>query len=414
MAFAPDYATSGRFYVYLSAEPDGQLQVREYHRSAANPDLADPTGRRVWFADALRRPTTTAARSRSDVTATSGSPPAMARRRPTRKTPPACSGRCCASTRAAATPTSTPSRPDSPYGNGVWAIGLRNPYRFSFDRVTGDLVIGDVGDGEHEEIDCARSPGLGRGANFGWPCREGFAARHRACRSGPLTDPVFDYCQRPAHTALTGGVVVRDPGLPTLVGRYLYADYFEGVIRSLVLGLPARDRRPSDRDPGGANSRRVRRRRVRSRPRRVQQWQVGASRTARRHRAHPPRSRPAELPPAGGPGRRPHRAARQRPRRPQGPRGAPGDAADRADRERELPRDDPCPAREDDAEARAHPAARRAPHDRAAAPEGQGDQEDPPRAAAAQARDDDRDRDRGRRGRQHRPCPAAPEGPARG
>ena len=148
MAFAPDYATSGLFYVYFAAEPDGQLQVREYRRSAANPDVADPaSGRRVWFADHTARPTTTAARSPSGATATCGSPPATAPTRRTRRRPPARSARCCGSTRAATPRTSTRCRPAASSATAVWAYGLRNPFRFSFDRVTGDLVIGDVGDG---------------------------------------------------------------------------------------------------------------------------------------------------------------------------------------------------------------------------------------------------------------------------
>ena len=246
MAFAPDYATSGKFYVYLTAEPDGQLQVREYRRSAANPDVADPaSGRRVWFADhpgATNHNGGTIAFGPDGYLwiATGDGTNAV-----NAQTPSSPLGKVLRIDPRGDAPDEFSVPPGSVFSNGVWAVGLRNPYRFSFDRVTGDLAIGDVGDGAHEEVDFVGWPGLGRGANFGWPCREGFAAHAGTCAAGPLTDPVIDF-PRPAYTALTGGVVVRDPGLPTLAGRYLYADYYGGVIRSLALGLPrATDDRPT-------------------------------------------------------------------------------------------------------------------------------------------------------------------------
>lgn len=131
----------------------------------------------------------------------------------------------------------------------IWSYGLRNPWRFSFDRATGNMVIGDVGQGAHEEIDLALSPAAGvvggEEANYGWNCREGFSAYSEpgascAGASG-FTEPVFDYPHAnpgngTAHgCAITGGYVVRDPALGDLYGRYVYADYCVGEIRSLVL-----------------------------------------------------------------------------------------------------------------------------------------------------------------------------------
>ena len=128
----------------------------------------------------------------------------------------------------------------------IWSYGLRNPWRFSFDRQTGDLVIADVGYASWEEVDFATGPSPGRGNNFGWNCREGAhpgpGASSPACaaREGTFTAPVFEY----AHTSstcssITGGYVVRDPALVDLYGRYLYADFCTGELRSLALGLPA-------------------------------------------------------------------------------------------------------------------------------------------------------------------------------
>jgi glucose/arabinose dehydrogenase len=128
----------------------------------------------------------------------------------------------------------------------VYAVGLRNPFRFSFDRATGDLLIGDVGGGVREEIDWI-SRAAARGANFGWPCREGKAAGpvgppDPRCPSPapPYVEPLFDY-QNTGGAAVTGGYVVRDPSLIGLLGRALYADFTGGAIRSLALNPAAPD-----------------------------------------------------------------------------------------------------------------------------------------------------------------------------
>jgi len=144
----------------------------------------------------------------------------------------------------------------NPYAAGpgsdeIWASGLRNPWRFSFDRLTGDMVIGDVGQTEHEEIDFAPAPGRGAGANYGWSCREGLFSytdgtpSANCAGAGPFTDPVFDYPHDDPEDgsangcAITGGYVVRDPGAPELYGRYLYVDFCAGVLRSIDLGAPS-------------------------------------------------------------------------------------------------------------------------------------------------------------------------------
>src|SRR3954466_1698440 len=87
--------------------------------------------------------------------------------------------------------------PDNPFvgragaAPEVWAYGLRKPYRFSFDRATGDIVNGDVGQGAREEVDyLARGRG---GVNFGWPCREGKLAGPQPCTAAGAVDPIFDY-----------------------------------------------------------------------------------------------------------------------------------------------------------------------------------------------------------------------------
>lgn len=120
---------------------------------------------------------------------------------------------------------------DNPFGDEVWSYGLRNPWRFSFDRSTGDLYIGDVGQGEWEEIDflAARSPG---GANFGWDHREG---AHDYEGGGPagMIDPVAEYSHPEGGCSVTGGYVYRG-SMPEWNGIYVYADYCTGIIWGLI------------------------------------------------------------------------------------------------------------------------------------------------------------------------------------
>ncbi|MFN8163253.1 MAG: PQQ-dependent sugar dehydrogenase [Solirubrobacterales bacterium] len=130
----------------------------------------------------------------------------------------------------------------APY-NAIWSYGLRNPFRFSFDSLRGDLWIGDVGQDEREEVDYAPAPGLGGGANYGWNCREGTIPGPETdpqCATTPpasFVDPIFDYTHNPA-CAIIGGYVVRDQSLGGLYGRYLYGDHCTGEIRSFDLANP--------------------------------------------------------------------------------------------------------------------------------------------------------------------------------
>jgi Glucose / Sorbosone dehydrogenase len=159
--------------------------------------------------------------------------------------------------------------PGNPFAAGpgrdeIWALGLRNPWRFSFDRLSGDLLIADVGQGLREEVDLARSPAAGAvggaGANYGWNCREGLIAYPGAppgcAGAGGFTDPAFDYPHDDpgggqAHgCAIIGGYVVRDASLGDLDGRYLYSDSCIGEIRSLALPASGVGQATGDRSEG--------------------------------------------------------------------------------------------------------------------------------------------------------------------
>jgi glucose/arabinose dehydrogenase len=121
---------------------------------------------------------------------------------------------------------------DNPFGNEVWVYGLRNPWRMSFDRVTGDLWIGDVGQNQYEEIDYlpAGSPG---GANFGWSIMEATHGYDGEPQPGLLL-PVAEYSHNEGGCSVTGGYVYRG-SMPEWNGIYLYGDYCSGKIWGLIL-----------------------------------------------------------------------------------------------------------------------------------------------------------------------------------
>jgi Glucose / Sorbosone dehydrogenase len=140
----------------------------------------------------------------------------------------------------------------------IWSYGLRNPFRFSFDKTTGAMLIGDVGQGAREEVDHANAPLFGAGANYGWNCREGLVAGpadDQGCagsEASDFVDPVFDYPHLDPGggaafgCAVIGGYVAREPTLTELSGRYVYGDLCGGGIRSLDLRAPF----ASDRSEG--------------------------------------------------------------------------------------------------------------------------------------------------------------------
>src|SRR3954454_3212273 len=257
IAFAPDYARSGLFYVYLTAEsPLGELQVREYRRSAADPDRADPaTGRIVW------RQAHDEAPNHNGGTldfgpdgylwfATGDGGGGNNQFGHARDLDSQLGKVLRIDPRPSGSLGYTVPR-DNPFGSAVWAYGLRNPFRFSFDqRGSKDLFIGDVGQDTAEEIDWVRAAdGLGKGADFGWSCREGTGRPPGVTPCDPganYVPPIWDYSQG-SPRAVTGGVVVHDPALPTLMNRYVYADAYTGDVRSFV---PARPRATDDRSAG--------------------------------------------------------------------------------------------------------------------------------------------------------------------
>jgi putative cell wall-binding protein len=123
----------------------------------------------------------------------------------------------------------------------VWSFGLRNPWRFSFDRSTGDLWIGDVGQTLWEEVNRATAAsGRGRSVNFGWNIMEGFHCYNAAtCNQAGLTLPLAEYQHGSGDCSVTGGHVYRGSASPTLSGLYLFGDYCSGRIWSVSASGPA-------------------------------------------------------------------------------------------------------------------------------------------------------------------------------
>ena len=150
--------------------------------------------------------------------------------------------------------------PDNPFVSTagarpeVWSYGLHNPWSFSFDRATNDLYIADVGESNWEEVDFASAAdGAGRGVNYGWSVMEGsHCVRGDLCDQTGLTKPVLEYSHSDGCTVI-GGHVYRGTAIPALQGTYFYADYCLGAVRSFRIsgGVPVEQTDWADLQPDG-------------------------------------------------------------------------------------------------------------------------------------------------------------------
>ncbi|HEX7299681.1 MAG TPA: PQQ-dependent sugar dehydrogenase [Solirubrobacteraceae bacterium] len=243
MAFAPDYATSGLFYVYYTARaPVGAITIEELRADPANPDRADPAHVRTLLqiphdrqgnhnGGQLQIGRDGFLYAGTGDGGSGGDPSGNAQ-----DTTPGDEGVVGSVNHDYR--LGKLLRIDRATGAfSIWSYGLRNPWRFSFDRSTGDLVIGDVGQEAYEEVDFAPAPAIGQGANYGWNRYEGlhtYPGGAPAGSGGGTVLPVIEYPHGPA-CSITGGYVVRDPALPELAGTYVYGDYCTGDLFGAVL-----------------------------------------------------------------------------------------------------------------------------------------------------------------------------------
>ena len=242
VAFPPDYARTRRFYVYFTAKDGVTNRVVEFRRTRTNPDRANRDSARTVLSMPnieanhnggllLFRPNGLLYIGTGDGGAGNDTHGRIGNAQDLRvllgkilRIDPRPSGR-----RAYTIPRSNPFVGRAGARGEIYSYGLRNPWRFSFDRRTGAIIIGDVGQGLVEEIDYLL-PGHASGVNFGWRVWEG---RLKAFPNETAAGAVFPVIQR-AHTegfcAITGGYIVRDRAVPALFGRYVYSDACESQI----------------------------------------------------------------------------------------------------------------------------------------------------------------------------------------
>jgi glucose/arabinose dehydrogenase len=244
MAFAPDYARSRRFYVYYT-DRSGRQRVVEYRRRTADVAdagsarlvmrMADPEenhngGLLVFGPDRLLYIGTGDGGGANDQHGSRGNGQNLGTLlgKILRIDPRRAAGR------AYRVPRSNPFVRRAGARGEIYSYGLRNPWRFSFDRRTGDLAIADVGQNDVEEVDFVRR-GKGRGANFGWRPFEGNRRNFPGESAPGAIGPVITLSHEAGNCSITGGYVVRDRRVASLVGRYVYGDYCVGRIRSARL-----------------------------------------------------------------------------------------------------------------------------------------------------------------------------------
>jgi glucose/arabinose dehydrogenase len=243
LAFHPQYATNRQFYVNYTRKSDGATVIARYMASAGNPDVADPLSATILLTIAQPESNHNGGAvvfgpdgylyigmgdggGANDQHGTIGNG----------QDKTTLLGKILRIDVDGGSPYAIPS--GNPFASGVggrqeiFAIGVRNPWRISFDRATGDFWIGDVGQGAVEEVDYL-PVGTGAGVNFGWRIMEGNSCTGNGgpvpCNDPSLTPPVLTYTHS-FGCSITGGYVYRGAAVPALAGQYLYGDFCTGRI----------------------------------------------------------------------------------------------------------------------------------------------------------------------------------------
>lgn len=238
LAFHPDYAQNGYFYVNYTYKPSGDTRISRFQRDTSNPALAEPSSEQILIE--VDQPFTN--HNGGGVKfgpdgylyfslgdgGSGGDPQNNGQKKNTLLGK---IGRIDVNTSGNGLnygiPTDNPFINDANYRPEIWSLGWRNPWRFSFDRLTGDMWIADVGQNALEEVDF-EPVGVG-GRNYGWRCYEGNNAFNtNGCQpASAYTSPVFQY-NHSLGCSITGGFVYRGSQYPEIYGHYLVTDYCTG------------------------------------------------------------------------------------------------------------------------------------------------------------------------------------------
>lgn len=235
LAFHPDYHHNGRFFVNYTRKPDGATVVAEYHRGATatvasqverillivpQPYPNHNGGMVAFGADGFLYIGLGDGGSRGDPDNRAQNPHDLL-------------GKILRIDVDQGDPYGIPT--DNPFLNHggrpeIYALGLRNPWRFSFDMMTGNLWVADVGQNTWEEIDL-----ITRGGNYGWRVMEGAHCFHPStdCQTTMFTPPLHEYAHEKGRCSITGGYVYRGRTLSSLIGTYVYGDFCSGDIFAL-------------------------------------------------------------------------------------------------------------------------------------------------------------------------------------
>lgn len=226
LAFHPDYANNGLFFVNYT-DNNGNTVIAQYQVAPTDPNQADPQSARTLFTVAQPYPNHNGGGLAFGPDGllyiglgdggSAGDP------RGNGQNPAALLGKMLR------------LNVDDPKAQPeIWALGLRNPWRFSFDRETGDLFLGDVGQNKWEEIDYVPAPMPTVGPNFGWNILEGLERYSGFGDPAGLTSPIAEYSLNEGRCSVVGGYVYRGAALPSLRGNYFFGDYCAGTIWALT------------------------------------------------------------------------------------------------------------------------------------------------------------------------------------
>ncbi len=239
LAFPPNYAETGYFFVNYTRETDGDTRVSRFKRDSLNPNKADPNSELIILTQdqpftnhnggCLKFGPDGYLYIALGDGGSGGDPQNNGQKKNTFLGKIL---RINVSNSSASALYALP--PDNPFvGNAayfpeIWSLGWRNPWRFSFDRLTGDMWTGDVGQGDREEIDF--EPANTGGLNYGWRCYEGSLPYNTSgcLAASNYVGPVFDFDNASLGCSVTGGFVYRGSQYPDLFGKYIFTDYCSG------------------------------------------------------------------------------------------------------------------------------------------------------------------------------------------